>query len=175
MEPKLAQQLDSIIRMIVRDELRSLINEPSNNENILIQIDYSKTLNRKTISDKIGWLKGETTLRAFYNSLVKYKSVSCDFNLFRTHFAGTEQPQAKIVWQANLNELVYLFARLREEGIIPMCKNPHLLLQEIFLDRYQKTLNSGSLKTLLEKGIRNDKRMEVIERIINDVLAQKSF
>ena len=125
--------------------------------------------------DKIGWLKGEFTLRAFYNSLIKHKSITCDFNLFRTHFEGTEQPQAKIVWQANLNELVYLFARLRDEKVIPLCKNPHLLLQENFLDKYEKPLNTGSLRTLLEKGISNDKRMEVIENIIEDVLSQKSL
>jgi hypothetical protein len=70
---------------------------------------------------------------------------------------------------------VYLFARLREEKIIPMCKNPHQLLQENFLDKYEKTLNTGSLRTLLEKGISNSKRMEVVEMIITDVLGQKNF
>jgi len=125
--------------------------------------------------DQIGWLKDKATLKAFYNSLIKHKSLCCSFELFKTHFEGTEQPQAKIVWQANLNELVYLFARLREEGIIPLSKNPHLLLQENFLDKYERPLNTGSLRTLLEKGISNDKRTEVIETIINDVLSQKSF
>lgn len=175
MEPKLAQQLDSIIRMIVRDELKLLINEPSGSENIINQISYSETLIQKTISEKIGWLKSEITLKAFHNSLIKYKFISCDLNYFKIHFEGTEQPQLKIIWQSNLNELGYLFARLREEGIIPNCRNPHKLLQENFLDKYGKPIKAGSLRTLLEKGISSNERIEVIKKIIDVILSFKDI
>ena len=122
--------------------------------------------------EKIGWLKGEITLKAFYNLLYKHGFIGCDIELFKTHFEGTNHPQTKIIWNANLNELVYLFARLREEGIIPLHKNPHVLLQENFLDKYEKPIKSGSLRTLLDKGIRDDKRTELIDAIINNVLSK---
>ena len=137
-------------------------------------IELFNSIPESLIIKKIGWLKGETTLNAFYNSLIKHKFISCNFELFRIHFEGTEQPKAKTIWQANLNELAFLFSRLREEGIIPLCKNPHLLLQEIFLDKYGKPIKAGSLRTLLEKGISNGKRKEVIDKIIDVVLAYKN-
>jgi len=124
----------------------------------------------KSDDDRIGWLKGANALMIFLNLLKNKGFVTCDFNFLRIHFEGTEQPQTKIIWQANLNELVYLFDRLRDEGIIPLRKNPHILLQENFLDKYEKPLNAGSLRTLLEKGIRNEKRTEAIDKIINDIL-----
>jgi len=119
---------------------------------------------------KIGWLKGKNTLVKLYDLMKNQKLITCESELFINHFEGTVQPQAKIIWQANLNELVYLFDRLRDEGIIPLCKNPHILLQNKFLDKYENTLNAGSLRALLEKGIRNESRVEVIDKIINIIL-----
>jgi len=122
---------------------------------------------------KIGWLKDEIGLKLFYNLLIKHEFVCCDFAFCRIHFEGEGKPQSKIIWQANLNELVYLFARLREEGIIPLHKNPHILLQDNFLDKYEKPIKSQSLRTLLEKGIKNSNRVELIDDIIDTVLSEK--
>lgn len=138
-------------------------------------VELFHSLPESSAIKKIGWLlPNKYSQIIFYNSLKSLGCISCDFESFRNHFNGTEKPKVKIIWQSNLNELVYLFARLREERIIPLSKNPHQLLQENFLDKYEKSLSSGSLKTLLEKGIRNDKRVELIEKIITDVLVQKS-
>lgn len=127
-------------------------------------------------AEKIGWLfTDKTSFVVFYNLLKSHDLISSVSELFRKHFIiGTEQPEKKIIWQANLNELVYLFSRLREEGAIPLCKTPHILLQKHFLDKYGKPLNPASLRTLLEKSIRNDYRMEIINSIVDDVLWQKN-
>jgi len=126
--------------------------------------------------EKIGWLlTDKSSFMAFYDLLKSHEFISCDIELFKHHFIkGTEQPERKIIWRENLNELVYLFARLREEGVIPLSKNQHLLLQKNFLDKYEKPLNPASLRTLLEKSIRNNYRMELINSIVDDVLWQKN-
>jgi hypothetical protein len=125
--------------------------------------------------EKIGWLRGEITLKIFYNSHIKHEFITCDYGLFKIHFTGTEHILAKIKWNSNLNELVYLFTRLREEKIIPLHKTPHVLLQENFIDKYENPIKAGSLRTLLEKGIRNTDRVEMIDNIIDDVLSYKSI
>jgi len=124
----------------------------------------------KTDDERIGWLKNENTLVIFFNLLKNQGFISCELDLFKSHFKGINQTKEKIIWQSNINELVNLFDRLRDEGIIPLCKNPHILLREKFLDKYEKPLNAGSLRTLLEKGIRNEKRVEIIDEIINNIL-----
>ena len=141
--------------------------DPAPLKAFLINILESTT---QSDDEKIGWLKGETTLMAFFNLLYKHGFVTCECEFFKTHFEGINHPQTKIIWNANLNELVYLFWRLREEEIIPLHKNPHVLLQENFLDKYEKPLNTGSLRTLLDKGINDSKRKEMIEKIIDEVL-----
>ena len=127
-------------------------------------------------NEKIGWLfTDKSSFIAFYNLLKSHEFISCDIELFRRHFIkGTEKPEKKIIWRENLNELVYLFARLREEGVIPLTRTPHFILQKNFLDKYEKPLNSASLRTLLEKSIRNNYRMELINSIVEDVLWQKN-
>ena len=132
-------------------------------------VELFQSLPENLTADKIGWLKGETTLKVFWNSLLKHKFIDCDFDIFKTHFDGTNQPESKLIWQANINELAYLFARLREQEIIPLCKYPFLLLQKNFIDKYEKPIKANSLRTLLDKGIRNDTRIEIIENIINIV------
>ncbi len=137
-------------------------------------IKLFNTLPENNYTEKIGWLfTDKTSFNVFYNLLKEHECISCDFELFRNHFkAETEKPKSKIIWKANLNELVYLFSRLREEGAIKLCKNQHQLLQSHFLDKYEKPLKAGCLRTSLEKGIRNNYRMEVINSIIKDVLWQ---
>lgn len=137
-----------------------------------------KTLITYIIEDKhkfnekgIGWLKNEKALEVLYNLLKKNEYIICDFEYFNNLFYGKSSQQDKIVWQANLNELVYLIARLREEGIIPQHKNPHVLLKENFIDKYNKPLKPGSLRSLLEKGIRNSKRIALLDNIINNLLS----
>lgn len=147
--------------------------DPAPLRNFLLEILESPILSD---TEKIGWLfTDKSSFIVFYNLLKSHEFISCDFELFRSHFIkGTEQPEKKIIWQENLNELVYLFSRLREEGVIPLSKTPHLILQKNFLDKYEKPLNSASLRTLLEKSIRNDYRMELINSIVDDVLWQKN-
>lgn len=124
----------------------------------------------QSMDEKIGWLlTEESSLNSFHNSLEKNGLVICNLEQFKVHFMGNQYSKAKIVWNANLNELVYLFTRLREEKIIPLHKNPHVLLRENFLDKYEKSIKAGSLRTLLDKGIRDDKRTEIIDVIIKSV------
>jgi hypothetical protein len=124
---------------------------------------------------QLGWLKDEITLKAFYNSLIKHGFVTCDLEFFKPHFNGNQHTNAEIIWNANLNELVYLFKRLQEETIIPLHKNPHVLLQENFLDKYEKPIKARSLRVLLEKGIRNSNRVGIIDDIISDVLSEENI
>jgi hypothetical protein len=119
---------------------------------------------------KIGWLKKDFTLKKFCDLLNKQELINFDFEFFKLHFKGTDHPISRITWQSNLNELVYLFSRLRDEEIILKHKTPHLQLQDHFLDKYGKPIKAGSLRTLLEKGIRDGKKAEIIDRIVNDIL-----
>ena len=129
----------------------------------------------QSTNEKLGWLKNEITLKVFYNSLTKHGFVTCDFEFFKTHFEGNQHPKAKIIWNANLNELVSIFKRLQEEGIIPLHKPPHVVLQEHFIDKYEKPIKARSLRILLEKGIRNSNRVEIIDDIIGDVLSAENI
>ena len=128
----------------------------------------------QSTEEKLGWLKNEITLKVFYNSLTKHGFVTCDFEFFKTHFEGNQHPKAKIIWNANLNELVSIFKRLQEEKVIPLHKTPHVLLQKHFLDKYKQPINAGSLRTLLEKGIRNINRVRIIDDIVGEVMAAEN-
>lgn len=125
-------------------------------------------------AEKIGWLLDDKTpFSLFHDLLSSHNYFTCDIDLCRNHFiTGTNSPKNKIIWRANLNELVYLFSRMREEKIIPVVKTPHLLLQKHFLDKYEKPLNPASLRVLLEKSVRNDNRIEIIDSIVEDILWQ---
>jgi hypothetical protein len=123
-------------------------------------------------NEKIGWLKEEKKLLKFFKLLFSNGFINCDFALFESHFIEREHTPNKIIWKSNLNELVYLFWRIRDEGIIPLHKNPHILLQENFLDKYEMFIKVGSLRSLLEKGIKDNKRVELIDKIITQVLSE---
>jgi hypothetical protein len=125
-------------------------------------------------AEKIGWLLNDKIpFNLFHELLTSHKYLTCDIDLFRNHFIyGTNTPKNKIIWRANLNELVYLFSRMREEKIIPLVRTPHIILQKHFLDKYEKPLNPASLRVLLEKSVRNDQKIEIIDSIIKDILWQ---
>jgi hypothetical protein len=121
------------------------------------------------VNYKIGWLSEENTLIILHKILKNQNFIFCDYDYFKDHFCGREQSQNKIIWQENINELVYLFARLSEEGIIPIHNEPHKLICQNFLDKYKKPLKPRSLGTLLNKGIRIQSRIEFIDSIINKI------
>jgi hypothetical protein len=129
------------------------------------------------VNKKIEWLLAERpSLIVFYNSLKSHEYISCDYEFFRNHFIeGTETPKDKITWEGNLNELITLFARLRDEKIIPYRKDLHILLWEHFLDRNGKPLKTRSSSASLRKGVKNADGIEFINEILKDVLAIKNF
>ena len=129
----------------------------------------------QTTYENIGWLLPiEPSFNTFHKSLIKYDMTSSDIELFKDHITGNEKPKAKIIWLANLNELVYLFDRLQDEEVIPAHRNQHVFLQERFLDKYGKSLKAGGLRGLLNKSVNNSERMEIINKIMNVVLSYKN-
>lgn len=161
---------------LFRQAVIMAIKEEADNNPDILRTFFLSILESTTQTDaeKIGWLlNNNTPFKLFHDLLTSNNFFTCDIDLYRNHFInGTNPPKNKIIWRANLNELVYLFSRMREEKIIPIVKTPHLLLQKHFLDKYEKPLNPASLRVLLEKSVRNEQRMEIIESIIKDILWQ---
>lgn len=162
-------QIINLLRKVVFFALVEQVNtDPTPLKELLINLLESTP---KSDYINIAWLKNEKALEILHNLLKKNEYIICDFEYFKNLFYGKSSQQDKIAWQANLNELVYLIARLREEGIIPQHKNPHVLLKENFVDKYNKPLKPSSLRSLLEKGIRNLKRIALLDNIINNLLS----
>ena len=123
----------------------------------------------KIMSRKIGWLVGERKLIEFHKQLVNSALITaCDYLEFSAHFNGTKRCKQKIVWYGAKNELIYLFSFMMiERDIIPPWPDLSVLLCEHFLDKNGLALDSGVLRSSLEKGIRRPNRKTLIEGIIS--------
>jgi len=170
MDSKLAQQLDIIIRQIVRDELKLLINEHSSNDETLAKNDYLQTTIQTIISSKIGWLKGENILLLFYNLLISHGFTTCDFESFKIHFIGNNGAIEYIKWDTQTTRLVYLFNQLLLYKFIPENNTPHQLLTEHFINNEGKKLSNGTLRTSLNNVMNKKKSSETIDNIIKELL-----
>jgi len=125
----------------------------------------------KPFFGKINWLKNEISLNKFHELLTNEKYIYCDLASFKSHFYEETRSINKIMWQGNIYELVYIFNRLREQGIIQPIRYPHKLLALNFNDKYNNPLNPSTLRSLLNKGFGEDsKRVGIIENIIDKVL-----
>lgn len=164
METKLAYQLENLIRQIVRDEIDVIINEGLINEERLEQIG-DKLI---SISSKIGWLKGEKPLLKFYELLISHGFISCDFEIFKPHFIGSEKVTESVKWLTYTKHLVYLFDQLIICKFIPENNKPHQLLKEHFIDMRGHNPNNGCLRSLLN-DVRNNKRILIIDNIISQL------
>ncbi len=167
---ELSQQLYEIIRKIVQEEFLHQTQEASGYKERTEQFPGVITFSNPIIIKKFGWLICKASIQKLHELLLSNGFILCEYKMFMLHFTGAEQSVEKITWLANLNELTYLFTRIREEGVIPNHRFPHKLLQENFLDKYQEPLNANSLRTLLEKGVANHRRVELIEKIIAAIL-----
>jgi len=120
---------------------------------------------------KINWLSSEKSLEIFHELLKNEKYIYCDFASFKSHFYEETRSIIKIMWQGNICELVYIFNRLREQGIIQPIRYQHKLLALNFNDKYNKPLNPNTLRSLLNKGFGEvSERVSIIENIIDKVL-----
>jgi len=130
-----------------------------------------KLKSQQPVFGKIIWLKNEKSFEIFYELLKKENYIYCDLVSFKSHFYEETRSINKIMWQGNIYELVYIFNRLREQGIIQPIRYPHKLLALNFNDKYNKPLNPNTLRSLLNKGFGEDsKRVSIIENIIDKVL-----
>ncbi len=164
METKLVLQLNEIIRQIVRDEFNLLLSElPINKDKVDQKLPFESY-----IPSKIGWLKGEPQLLKLFELLSTHGYISCEYELFKSHFYGSIVKTENVRWQTHTIKLVYFFNQLMENHFIPENTKPHQLLKEHFIDMRGKNLNNATLRTLLNE-VRNNKSIKVIENIIAEL------
>lgn len=173
MDSKLSDQLFSVLRQIAREEFILLINEQSNNGLNIPHIHSSQIPTLKITTSKFGWIKENNSLLKLYEILLNHGFITCDFEAFRSHFIGTEITTEYIGWHSEITQLVYLFNQLQVEAFIPKHKNPHLLLQEHFLNKHGNNLKNKSLRSSLN-NVRNNKPIKIIENIIHVLLETKN-
>jgi hypothetical protein len=168
MDPKLAIQLESVIRQIVREEVALLMSNQSAFDRPGTEIQCSGDIPMEVISNKIGWLKGEKALIKFHETLISYGFLVCKFEFFKMHFIGTQIPVKKINWNTHTKRLIYLFDQLIAYKYIPDNDEPHNLLRMHFIDVRGNDLVNERLRTSLN-DIRNNKPIKIIDNIISEI------
>lgn len=120
-----------------------------------------------------GWNRDLRLLEELHTKLEQYKFiVGYPLADFKAHFLTDGYERNPIPWKENKNELVYLFQVLRENNVINSHSHPHIQLEAHFVDRYKKILNANSLRTLLNKGVRRNDRMEIIKKVLKNMNAK---
>ncbi len=167
----------TIIQSLIEEErIRQIVREEIELNYLHQTVQEAKKVNRSRMSgyinkSVIGWPPGkENSLEIFYSALVKYRLLFCGSDLFKSHFIGVELPREKIIWPNPINELVYMFVRLRKENIIPPSEEKHKQLCVHFLNQYGEPLDNRSLAVHLQKGVADDDRVQLLEKIILEVL-----
>jgi hypothetical protein len=127
----------------------------------------------KNLNEKIGWCLPESALEKLYDLLLLNRFVSCSSAQFVDVFLGTHFPGERIIWQADLTELVYMYYRLRTEEIVPDIRNPHTLTVLLFHDKYGKSINPRSLIQTLHKVMTSGKKHEKIDNILSIMISLK--
>lgn len=164
MNTNLQHQLIGIFKEFIREEIIVLLNEKSNQS----QSQYIKSEKQDIDINPIGWLKNESTLLKLYSLLISCAFISCEFEIFKSHFWGTTGVKGNIIWLTDIKQLVYLFNQFQEEKFIPNHNNPHKILRNHFIDKYGNQLKIGSLRSSLNT-VRNNKRIKIIESIIEEL------
>ncbi len=134
----------------------------------ILSIDAFLKHNNPSI-EKIEWKKSQACLLFFYRLLVNFDFIECSPEFFCSHFSCSTLPIVEeVVFKKSLNELPYIIDSLRLCNVLGSQKYPHLLLSKHFLDQYGKKICPGTLRTLLNKGVRNDERLQLIDHEIID-------
>lgn len=165
MENNTLQLLSENFRKILREEINAMFNERFENgipfQKVTPDIPIPTSIN----NSKLGWPKSEEILIVLFNLLSAYTFISCDLEVFKSHFIGKGHILECIQWHTNANRLVYLFAQLMETGFIQEFTNHHVILSNHFIDKNGKRFNPKTLRSLLNQA--RTSRMKEIDAIIN--------
>lgn len=123
--------------------------------------------------NKISWLKSEEVLFIFYELLITYKFIECNFTHFQSCFMGNEPSQGKITFLKPTNQLPYIMKVIEETGFIANCKYSHIRLSQHFLDRFGKPLDTKVLRSSLNKGVGKKEKLFIDKEIIGQLLKYK--
>jgi hypothetical protein len=134
----------------------------------------SKVVEILSTTNKITWLKTEEALFIFYELLIKYKYIDCNFSIFEAHFIDSESIPDKIIFLKPTNQLPYIMKELEEYNYIAKCEQRHIRLSQHFLDHSGKPISNNILRSSLEKGLGKIAKQFIDEKIIGELLKYKS-